>query len=228
MTIDGNLATAQPAPGGLPSPERDAPRRHLEIVTTPAQRRARPRTVYAIGIIAGIFAILIVQLLLSIALADGAVRITALQGQERELARAESDLTEQLEVFASTQNLTANAGLLGMVPSGNPAFLDLETGTVVGSPGQAGSVLDNTHLIVNVLVDESMMLVPAGAAERASESAEADDAVAAVPPAESAAPVTAPQSELVSTSPVSGVAPPLDSPGSVSSEPGLLPSPVTR
>jgi len=150
-------------PLSSPRPARNpAPRRHLEVAPTRAQRRARPRLLPAVVTVAGIGAILLAQLLLSIVLADGAYRIAGLQTEQRDLQRQEQALREQLGVLSSTQNLIANAEHLGMVASGNPAFLDLSTGTVSGIPtpaggsltGSAGNQIGNALLTGAVLVEQ--------------------------------------------------------------------------
>ena len=111
--------------------------------------------------VTGIGVILLAQLLLSIAVADGAYQIAELQGAERGLQQQEQALTENLEVLASTQNLIANAEHLGMIASGNPVFLDLSTGAVSGNPtaaggsltGAAGNQIGNSLLTGSTLVD---------------------------------------------------------------------------
>ena len=146
------------------------PRRHLEIAPSRAQRRARPRLAHAVVTIAGIGVILLVQLLLSIVLADGAYQISSLQTDQRELLREEQALSEQLELLGSTQNLTANAEALGMVASGNPLFLDVATGSVSGKGSKAVKLPDN--LVGNALLDGSMVIDPAAlAAAQAAEDA---------------------------------------------------------
>ncbi|MEO7005717.1 MAG: hypothetical protein ABI275_06295 [Terrimesophilobacter sp.] len=114
--------------------------RHIEIVSTRSQRRARPRMVYAAVTIAGLFAILIAQLLLSIAVSDGAYQIAALQGVQRELSRDQQTLTEQLHVLQSPQHLAANAQELGMVANTSTAFLRLADGAVIGTPAAATAI----------------------------------------------------------------------------------------
>jgi hypothetical protein len=155
-------------PISSPRPLRSpAPRRHLEVAPTRAQRRARPRVLPAVVTIAGIGVILLAQLLLSIALADGAYRISDLQGQQRDLQRQEQALTEQLEVLSSTQNLIANAEHLGMIASGNPVFLDLTTGGVSGNPTAAGGSLTGTsgNQIGNSLLAGSTLVDPVPATD---------------------------------------------------------------
>jgi hypothetical protein len=164
----GNLAIARPMrPSAVPAPQ---PRRHLEIAPSRAQRRARPRLAHAVVTIAGIGVILLVQLLLSFLLADGAYQISSLQTEQRDLLREEQALNEHLELLASTQSLTAYAEALGMVASGNPVFLDVATGGVSGSGSTAGALPVN--LVGNSLLDASTAIDPAALA--AARDAEAN------------------------------------------------------
>lgn len=189
-------------------PRRESPARPpLEVVPTRQQRRARPRAVYAVATIAGVFVILLAQLMLSIVLSDGAYRITALEGQRAELDRTAQILTEDLNVYDSAQYVAANAETLGMVVSTvSPAFLLLSDGTVQGSPTPAGAgsgVLDGRgDLVGNVLLTDVPLVTPtaAGGASAATLSA---------PP----------------TPPSSGSLP---STAGATAPTGALPSPVTR
>jgi hypothetical protein len=168
----GNLAVARPMrrPAETPAPQ---PRRHLEIAPSRAQRRARPRLAHAAITIAGIGVILLVQLLLSFVLADGAYQISTLQNDQRELLREEQALNEQLELLGSTQNLTANAEALGMVVSGNPLFLNVTTGKVSGSGSKVVKLPNN--LVGNSLLDGTTVIDPAAmAAAQAAEDASGD------------------------------------------------------
>lgn len=114
------------------SPERV---RHVEIVSSRSQRKARPRTIYALVTVVGLFVILMAQLLLSILLSDGAYQISALQSTQTELSRDAQTYTEQLDVLKSPQNLSARAEALGMVMSTAPAvYLRLSDGAVIGTP----------------------------------------------------------------------------------------------
>ena len=75
-------------------PTRPAAHRDRPVA---AQRRARPKLVYAVVAVGALFAIIAAQLLLSIGLSDGAYQISALQQSRKELARTEDALTEDLE-----------------------------------------------------------------------------------------------------------------------------------
>ncbi|MEO8094043.1 MAG: hypothetical protein ABI632_03820 [Pseudolysinimonas sp.] len=125
-----NLAYARPV-----APARPGPGPHIEIVTTRAQRRTRPRAAYAVVTVASLFLIFAAQLLLSIVVSQGAYQIDSLQSQEKGLLRTQEALNEQFNLLDSTQHLAQNAASLGMVPNGSPRFLDLATGAVAGAPG---------------------------------------------------------------------------------------------
>jgi hypothetical protein len=130
--------------------------RHIEIVSTRDQRRKRPKVVYALATVGGLFALFIAQLLLSIVLADGAYEISSLRVEQRDLGRTELALNEQLDLLKSPQNLASRAEGLGMVMSNStPMFLRLSDGKVLGSSGAAvGSKLvgSNGDLVPNALL----------------------------------------------------------------------------
>ncbi len=140
---------------------------HIEIVTSREQRRARPRYVYALVGVAGLFAIFLAQLLLSIGVSDGAYAIAKLQAQEKELARTGQALTEQLDTLGSPQNLAMNAESLGMVSNATPVYLRLSDGAVLGAAaaarGSAGA-MGGASLVPNDLL-EGVPLVTAAAGE---------------------------------------------------------------
>ena len=154
-----SAAAAYALPEHSPRPGRSAGKRHIEIVTSRGQRRARPRLGYSLIIIAGLFAVLASQLLLSIALADGAYQISALQAQQKELSRAQQSITEELNVLESPQNLAARAESLGLVSNNSAVYLNLASGAVMGSPSPAqagaGSVVgaNGSLLIPNSLLE---------------------------------------------------------------------------
>jgi len=144
--MSSNLAYARPTvrPAHRPSEApvrsvRPVPRR-TEVAATRDQRRARPKAAYAIITVASLFLIFAAQLLLSIVVSQGAYQIESLQDQRKDLVRTQEALTENLELYGSSQNLAANAAHLGMVPSAYPIFLDLETGAVSSAPGSVDRV----------------------------------------------------------------------------------------
>jgi hypothetical protein len=136
--MSSNLAYA--APLRRPREEEHAPQPRVRIVTTRAQRRARPKLVYALVATVVIFAIFLVQLLITISLSSGAYQIDGLQSTQQGLGRTESSLSEKIDTLDSSQNLQANAIALGMVASSRAAFLRLSDGAVLGSAAPASGV----------------------------------------------------------------------------------------
>lgn len=214
--------------------------RHLEIVATRAQRRARPKLVYAIVAVSAIGAVLLGQLLISIFISDGAYDIVHLTQQQTAYQRQQAALNEQLEVAASTQNLVNKAESLGMVSGGSPLFINLSTGAVSGAPssaqrsllGSAGNMVANSLLPDATLAQQQAAAAQAAAqqvaeqqaAQAAAQLATDDQSgiVTAQSPASSASTPTA------TASPTPGASStPTPSP-SVASNPATLPSPVTR
>lgn len=168
--MSGNVAHAVPRTrwiGARPGADQDAGRRHIEIVSTRDQRKARPRTVYALLVVGGLFAVLLSQLMLSIGLSDGAYAIQGLQQQQRELSRTEQVLTEDLERLSSPQNLAANARAMGMVSNAAPVYLRLSDRAVLGAPVAATADAGAAPLVGNVLLSG----VPIAAAGSATAGA---------------------------------------------------------
>jgi hypothetical protein len=142
----------------------------VQIITTRAQRRARPKLVYALGAITVIFAIFLAQLLITIALSGGAYTITDLQSTGQALGRTASSLNEKLDTLGSSQNLQANALALGMVNSSQAAFLRLSNGSVLGTATAAGSATlpsagqnGSTDSVPNSLLTNIPLIKPTGA-----------------------------------------------------------------
>lgn len=137
------------------------PRRHLEVVPTRAQRRARPRMLPALVTIGGIGIILLAQLLLSIVIANGAYQISGLQSQKHDAVLQQHALSEQLDLLASPQHLAANAEALGMVASGGAVYLDAKTGAVTGNGGApGGSMLGSGDQVGNALLTGTPLVTP--------------------------------------------------------------------
>ncbi len=109
----------------------------------------------------GILVILLAQLGLSIAVADGAYTISALQAQQRELGRQGEALSEQLESLQSPQYLAINAESLGMVASGSLPYIDLTTGKILGKSTRAGgSMLDGKRDVSNATIRDLGVVQP--------------------------------------------------------------------
>jgi hypothetical protein len=146
--------------------------RHIEIVSTRSQKRARPRVVYALVAVAGLFVILMAQLLLSIWLSDGAYQISGLQQTQRELSRDQQALAESLNVLQSPQNLAGQASALGMVMNtGSQGFLSL-SGGVTRAPTAATAdtsvAADAATYTPNALITPDISALGASAAAAAA------------------------------------------------------------
>ena len=193
-------------PDFLPA-EHDSHPRHIEIVSTRSQKRARPRVIYALVAVAGLFVILMGQLLLSIWLSDGAYQISGLQQTQRDLSRDQQALGESLNVLQSPQNLAGQASALGMVMNtGSQGFLSL-SGGVTRAPTAATA--DTTVAADAAIYTPNALITPDISALGAAAAAAAAAAVGTGAPAAS-----------------TGA-------GSVASTPGapaqtVLPSPITH
>jgi hypothetical protein len=189
-------------PTGLPVGPRPTP-----VDPAPGIRRsARPRIRYAIVAVAGIFGILLAQLLLSMVVSEGAYEIQALQSANKELGRDVQQLTEAQQRLSSTQNLVANAAALGMVNDPNRVFLRLSDGVVLGTPVPASAdnaAVTNSDLVSNALVKDLPVAAAVAAGTPAGAGTAGDRAVPG-------APVGQPEN------------------GSLASSGEGLPSPVTR
>ncbi|ANF31028.1 hypothetical protein A0130_04430 [Leifsonia xyli] len=179
------LAEAVPAPtrrrpaalwngGALPAPVEEPKRSHLEVVPTRAQRRARPRALYAVIAVGTLLAIVVSQLLLSIGISQGAYQLNSLQAKQTQLQRSYQAASEDLNRVSSPQNLAANANALGMVSNSSPAYLRLSDGAVLGAPAPAngaagtvtgvqGNLVPNAQLAGVPLVTAAQQKAAAGA-----------------------------------------------------------------
>lgn len=154
-----NLAYATPQR----RPVEEQHPRHIEVVPTQSQRRARPKVAYAVATVASLFVIFAAQLLLSIVVSDGAYQISALQAEQKELLREQERLTEQINLLGSNQHLAANAANLGMIPGASPLFLDVSSGGIAAAPGTVDRVGCGgaCNLVLNSLVAGMPLVSPA-------------------------------------------------------------------
>lgn len=121
------------------APQRGYTRPGIQSVTRPAPT-APPKLRYVIGTLAGIFAVLMGQLGLSIALGSGAYEIRDLERQLAERNRDLSIVSEEIGAMQDPQTLAQLAVTLGMVDNADPAYLRLSDSQVLGSgdPARVG------------------------------------------------------------------------------------------
>jgi len=164
------LAAGATAP--RPAPARTRP--PLEAVET--GRRRRPAIRHAIVCVVVLFSIVVAQLLMSIVLTQGAYQLESLQGSATQLQRQVQISQVQLQKASSPQNLASQAAALGMVGDGNPVYLRLSDGAVLGAPAQGSTPAAGQNLVPNALV-----VPPAVPADTAP--APQEPAAATAPPA---------------------------------------------
>lgn len=133
------LLVEQPRQPGRTRPSTKQPAR----TTTPRSRRgegAAPKLRYVVGTLLGIFAILLGQLGLSIALGNGAYEIRDLERQLAERSRDLSIVNEEIGQMQDPHTLAQLAVSLGMVDAADPSYLRLSDASVLGSsdPATAG------------------------------------------------------------------------------------------
>lgn len=195
----------QQSPTATPDTTTDDRRRHIEIVSSRSQRRARPRLFAALVTVGGLFAILAAQLLLTIATSEGAYEIASLQSAQTELARDEEVLVENLQVLQAPQHLAGEAQAMGMVPSDGAAQLRLSDAAVLGTPQAAAAASapmtapDKTALIPNFLLKDVPLV---GAAAQAAAQAAGQAAGTVGAGADPSAPAGAADGPSASQTPV--------------------------
>jgi hypothetical protein len=93
---------------------------------------AGPKLRYIVATLLGIFAILAVQLILSIALSGGAYEIASLKGEMRNTEQKRQMVAEDINALIAPDTLAGLAASMGMVADNNPAYLRLSDSSVVG------------------------------------------------------------------------------------------------
>ena len=184
----------------LPAPRR-APQTPRRLRPAPERAaRAKPRLGYAIIALGGVVVIVVAQLLLSIAVTQGAYEIDRYQMQQAALALEEQKLSEDLDRLESPQYLAMNAESLGMVPNADPVYLRLSDGAVLGAPTAAGGAAASGPLVPNLLITDVPLItqqqtgeapsggVPGGTGEAA---AHVPDQAPVPPPVDGALPTPA-------------------------------------
>ncbi|ANJ27266.1 hypothetical protein [Agromyces aureus] len=184
--------SALPAQSAL-APAQIRRRAWIPEILRPAPDRAarsKPRLAYAVIAVSGVVAIAIAQLMLSIAVTQGAYEIDGYELSQAKLSRQQQTLSEDLDRVQSPQYLAKNAEALGMVPNTNPVFLRLSDGAVLGQPTAAsGGAAASAALVPNVLIggvplvteQPSGQTAPVGGQGAGLGGAAADPAVPAAP-----------------------------------------------
>ncbi|MFJ1702282.1 cell division protein FtsL [Kitasatospora sp. NPDC088346] len=102
----------------------------------PGARQARGRTPFAVLVVALLSAGLLGLLTLNTALNESSFELARLKRQTTELTDQKQSLQHQIDQYSAPDALERRALELGMVPGGDPAFLQ-DDGKVLGKPAQA-------------------------------------------------------------------------------------------
>ncbi|MGY4960907.1 septum formation initiator family protein [Streptomyces sp. 900105245] len=104
----------------------------------PAGRARAARTPFVLLIVLLLGGGLIGLLVLNSALSEGSFRLADLQRRTKNLTDAEQALQRDIDAYSSPDALQRRARELGMIPGGDPAFLDPD-GRVRGVPSPAAA-----------------------------------------------------------------------------------------
>ncbi|MFD7711849.1 septum formation initiator family protein [Streptomyces sp. NPDC059785] len=121
----------------------------------PAQRGQAARTPFVLLVVVLLGGGLIGLLVLNSALSEGSFQLDDLQKGTKNLTDEEQELQRDVDSYSAPDALRERARELGMVPGGDPAFLNPD-GTVEGSPGPAA---EKSSALTTVVPPE--MLAPA-------------------------------------------------------------------
>ncbi|MGV9453839.1 septum formation initiator family protein [Streptomyces sp. NPDC003635] len=126
----------------------------------PAGRAQAARTPFVLLVVLLLGGGLIGLLVLNSALSEGAFRLDDLQKETKSLTDEEQALQRDVDAYSAPDALLRRARELGMVPGGDPAFLDPD-GTVRGVPAPAPAAALETDVHPLVLAPEAFTTMPA-------------------------------------------------------------------
>lgn len=85
-------------------------------------------------------------LFMNIQMSDASYEITRLQGQSQRLTEERQALAETNERLGTPQELERQAREIGMVPVSDPAYIDLDTGEIIGETSPTAQTEGNPEL----------------------------------------------------------------------------------
>lgn len=216
--LSGPASAQRPRPVASTRPRTDA--------------KAVPKLRYIVVLLAGIFAILGGQLLLSIAVSGGAYEIASLKSQVRQSEQKLQIVGEEISALNAPDTLATLAGSMGMIADNNPAYVRLSDGAVVGeaspaeahSSGQVYAVTAGTESLVQPDIVTEVFATISQTQALEAEASLALEAAAQAAATAVEAPAPAQSTPAVTTNAPTAVAP--EAP--VKRFGGSLPSPVTH
>jgi hypothetical protein len=142
------------------------PRPRLTVVAKAATHA--PRIPFVVLVVSLLIGGLVGLLLLNTALQRGAYTTTALRDRAEALSIRQQQLEVKVDAMAEPQRLAERALALGMVADGSPGYLELSTGTIIGTPtaGKRSNRVDVSGVgrAISSGSDAKSMPLPAGAA----------------------------------------------------------------
>ncbi|MFC7458670.1 hypothetical protein ACFQS2_15885 [Brachybacterium sp. GCM10030267] len=121
-----------------------APKPRLTVVAAPkAAGSSMPFTLLCTLIVAATLAAL---LYMNIQMSGTSYEITRLQSQSQRLTEERQALAETNERLGTPQELERQAREIGMVPVSDPAYIDLDTGEVIGETSPSEQTEGNPEL----------------------------------------------------------------------------------
>jgi hypothetical protein len=128
-----------PAPGRPPGTKGRGSLRVAPPVPVSAPRAPFVALVLVV-VVAGVLGILVLNTKIS----ENAFRLSHLEDQQNTLDEREQQVSQQLADDSSPTNLAALARAQGMVAAGQPAYITLPNGAVIGVPQPANGVVSVT------------------------------------------------------------------------------------
>ncbi|WP_457033952.1 FtsB family cell division protein [Kitasatospora sp. P5_F3] len=107
------------------------------ITVRPGRGSSRGRTPFAVLVVALLSGGLFGLLMLNTALNEGSFELSRLERQSTELTDLQQTLQAQIDQQSGPDALERRLRELGMVPGGDPAFLEAADGSVKGKPAEA-------------------------------------------------------------------------------------------
>lgn len=107
------------------------------LLAPPTATSSAPRTPFVVLILGLVAGGLVTLLLLNTAVNENSFRLQALQKNQRTLDVKEQELKQKVDQLEAPGTLAAAARRLGLVPAGQPAFIRLPDGRILGVPTPA-------------------------------------------------------------------------------------------
>ena len=128
----------------------------------PTRPKGAARTPFVLLVVLLLGGGLIGLLVLNSALSEGAFKLDDLQDDVKSYTDEEQALQRDVDAYSAPDSLQHRARELGMVPGGDPAFLNPD-GTVRGVPGPAGiqqSMVHNPVVLAPEMIGSAPLLPP--------------------------------------------------------------------